>query len=415
MPVLHENNNDLESEDFDDDDDDEPSQGLVIRRTTSYSIRPDNKLSKSSNRETLETIGVNQAIACALKSHPKAFHYTQKQLQYLPSSIKYLIKCKNIRELDLHGNQLKSLPDEIENLKSVEICNLANNHFETIPAALGKLSRLTKLLLFNNHLGDLSTSLVFSKLSNLRILNLNNNFITQLPNDIGCLVNLEILTIEHNQLIELPREIGLCIRLIELHLGFNSLTKLPLEIGYLINLTKLIIHRNNLLEIPESITNLKNSLKILDIACNSLRIFPSQFYTLQLKEFHNEHNPLIERVPIHSVQENEILTLKEICARRSMYELCNSTENVQSNLRDYLQYNTKAKEILMQCTECQLCHNYFLNTWLECVEFIDAQQIFPNMKTNTTQTTTVIPQRVLLCSYKCFNNPDHNYFGVAFV
>ncbi|CAF1151333.1 unnamed protein product [Adineta steineri] len=122
MPVLHENNNDLESEDFDDDD--EPSQGLVIRRTTSYSIRPDNKLSKSSNRETLETIGVNQAIACALKSHPKAFHYTQKQLQYLPSSIKYLIKCKNIRELDLHGNQLKSLPDEIENLKSVEICNL---------------------------------------------------------------------------------------------------------------------------------------------------------------------------------------------------------------------------------------------------------------------------------------------------
>jgi hypothetical protein len=98
-----------------------------------------------------------------------------------------------------------------------------------------------------------------------------------------------------------------------------------------------------------------------------------------------------------------------------MYELCNPTGDFQPTLRERLQYNIKAKEILMQCTECQFCHNYFLNTWLECVEFIDIQRAFKGIKNNTHQTTTMIPQRVLLCSYKCFNNPDHSYFGVAFV
>jgi hypothetical protein len=245
-------------------------------------------------------------------------------------------------------------------------------------------------------------------------LNLNNNSITQLPSDIGHLINLEILTIEHNQLTEVPREIGLCTHLIELHFGYNHLTKLPLEIGYLTELRQLILHRNHLLELPESITNLKSSLKILDIACNNLRIFPSKFHTLRLKEFYAEHNPLLEHSPIHSVQENEILTLKEICARRSMNELRNPTLNFQPILRERIQHYKKAKDILMQCTECQFCHNYFLNTWLECVEFIDVQRTFKGMKMIANQTTSTIPQRVLLCSYECFNSPGHNYFGVAF-
>jgi len=131
MPLLHKSNIEFELEDFNDDDDDDDEErchGLLIRRTTSYSTPTDRSLSSSntkiSARQRSETISVNQAIACALKSHPKAFHYTQKNLQYLPSSIKHLEVCDTIRELDLHGNQLKSLPNEIGNLKSIEICNL---------------------------------------------------------------------------------------------------------------------------------------------------------------------------------------------------------------------------------------------------------------------------------------------------
>ncbi len=128
MPLLHESNIDYELDNFNDEDDDDEERyhGLLIRRTRSYSTRTDKSSSKTtlSARQTSDTVGVNQAIACALKSTPKAFHYTQKNLQYLPPSIKHLEVCDTLRELDLHGNQLKSLPDEIENLKSVETCNL---------------------------------------------------------------------------------------------------------------------------------------------------------------------------------------------------------------------------------------------------------------------------------------------------
>ena len=56
------------------------------------------------------------------------------------------------------------------------------------------------------------------------------------------------------------------------------------------------------------------------------------------------------------------------------------------------EYNKKAKDILMQCTECQFCHNYFLNTWLECVEFIDVQRTFKGMKSQANRSIAIIPQ-----------------------
>jgi hypothetical protein len=126
MPLLHGSNIEFGSDNFNDDDDDEYDHDLVIRRTTSYSTRIGKSASKTklSARQTSDSIGVDQAIACALKSRPKAFHYTQKHLQYLPPSIQHLAVCDSIRELDLHGNQLKSLPNEIEKFKSIEICDL---------------------------------------------------------------------------------------------------------------------------------------------------------------------------------------------------------------------------------------------------------------------------------------------------
>ncbi len=135
MPLLHESNVEFKFENFDDDDDDDEEEeerchGLLIRRKISYSTQTDKSSSKTklSARQISDTIAVNQAIACALKSHPKAFHYIQKHLQYLPPSIKHLQVCNAIRELDLHGNELKSLPNEIKALKFIEICNLGKIH-----------------------------------------------------------------------------------------------------------------------------------------------------------------------------------------------------------------------------------------------------------------------------------------------
>ena len=119
MPFTPENSVEFDFEYFNDDDDDDSS--LVIKRTRSYSTRTDKYSSKTklSARQTTDTASVNQAIACALKSRSKAFHYTQKHLQYLPPSIKHLELCDSLQEFDLHANELQNLPDEISYLKSI--------------------------------------------------------------------------------------------------------------------------------------------------------------------------------------------------------------------------------------------------------------------------------------------------------
>ena len=374
----------------------EIADDLVLRRTTSYSILAS---------ESSASVAVNQAIACALKSRPKAFHYAQKHLRSLPPSIGHLSACKTLRELDLFGNELHSLPDEIEKLTFIEICNLGNNHFGNIPNVLAAWTRLRKLLLFQNQLGDLSSCVTLSALTNLRILNLNHNAITQLPPTIAALVHLEVLTLDHNQLRELPQAIGSCTNLVELRLGYNQLRKLPLELGCLLKLKHLIVHRNRLVDLPESLINLHATLEVLDIAGNEIRICPNKFHTLRLREFYAERNPFIERVPVRSTHDNEVLTLKELCARYAMNG-CDPT-----TLRQRVQQSDRAKEILMQCSQCRLCQKFFLNTWLECVEFIDIQRTFKRM-TKTHHAS--VPQRALLCSYECFTSHGHPFFGVAF-
>jgi Leucine-rich repeat (LRR) protein len=129
MPLLHESNIAFDLESLNDEED-ERCHGLLIRRTTSYATSTNRSSTKTklSSRQSSDTINVDQAIACALKSHPKSFHYTQKHLQYLPPSIEHLAVCETIREFDLHGNKLKSLPDEIEKLKSIETCNLGKRN-----------------------------------------------------------------------------------------------------------------------------------------------------------------------------------------------------------------------------------------------------------------------------------------------
>jgi len=83
-------------------------------------------------------------------------------------------------------------------------------------------------------------------LMNNKLLDLNNNQLTQLPNEIGNLVSLEGLYLYSNQLTQLPAEIGNLVSLERLNLHNNELTQLPTEIGNLVALKWLYLSGNNL-------------------------------------------------------------------------------------------------------------------------------------------------------------------------
>jgi len=150
---------------------------------------------------------------------------------------------------------------------------LGENHLTgTLPAALGSLSNLRYLNLFNNQLsGSIPPEL--GSLSNLTDLDLGGNQLSgSIPRELGSLSNLTYLNLFDNQLSgSIPPELGSLSNLQYLNLGNNQLSgSIPPELGSLSNLTFLYLFDNQLSgSIPAALGNL-NSLKHLWLSNNQL-------------------------------------------------------------------------------------------------------------------------------------------------
>ena len=59
----------------------------------------------------------------------------------------------------------------------------------------------------------------------------------------------------------------------------------------------------------------------VDLAANDIRIFPTKFYTLKIAELYVENNQLIAERPVRSIQEDEVISLKELTSRFCLKEL----------------------------------------------------------------------------------------------
>ena len=102
-------------------------------------------------------------------------------------------------------------------------------------------------------------------------LNLSYKSLTELPESIWRLSNLKILYLDNNNLTELPESIGSLSNLKELYLYYNNLTSLPESIGKLSKLQVLYLQYNNLTILPESIATL-TKIKYLELKESSYDI-----------------------------------------------------------------------------------------------------------------------------------------------
>jgi hypothetical protein len=120
-----------------------------------------------------------------------------------------------------------------------------------------------------------------------------------IPSNISKMKNLEILYIADNYLRDLPQNTKFPASLKELYMQGNVFTVLPESIGELRELTVLNLKKNNLETLPASFGNLKK-LKQLEIEDNSLTSLPASFfdltvsnsinYTVLVKEATNKNN-----------------------------------------------------------------------------------------------------------------------------
>lgn len=108
--------------------------------------------------------------------------------------------------LDLSGQNLKSVPKYVFDMKNLESLNLSNN-------------QLT---------GALPGEIRF--LQNLKILDASNNQMTGVPAEVGQLTKLEVLNLANNQLTGLPYELGNLKNLKTLNLSGNSYSEYDLSI-----------------------------------------------------------------------------------------------------------------------------------------------------------------------------------------
>ncbi len=122
--------------------------------------------------------------------------------------------------LTLNDLNLKSLPEELAELKEIVVLNLANNNFKRVPEVIQKITKLSILDMAFNQLNEIPKWL--GELGNLRELRLNNNQLYSLPSSIGGLTILRRLCLQSNSIHSLPFEILELQLLEEIHLDFRS-------------------------------------------------------------------------------------------------------------------------------------------------------------------------------------------------
>lgn len=103
------------------------------------------------------------------------------------------------------------------------------------------------MVLYHNTIRSIPDSVVY--LQSLQFLDLSRNQLSYLPTSI-CELPLQALVVNNNRLVSLPEEIGKMATLMKLDASCNEITHLPVQIGDLTALKILNLRRNHLQEIP---------------------------------------------------------------------------------------------------------------------------------------------------------------------
>lgn len=135
--------------------------------------------------------------------------------------------------LDLSGNALTSLPDDLPRLKRLRILFASQNPFTELPPMLGECASLSMVGFKSNRIRHVPASALPPL---LRWLILTDNDVDTLPPELGERPHLQKLMLAGNRLRALPESMRACSKLELLRISANQFGALP---GWLLELPRL--------------------------------------------------------------------------------------------------------------------------------------------------------------------------------
>uniref|UniRef100_A0A8D2MRG5 Leucine-rich repeat-containing protein 40 n=1 Tax=Zonotrichia albicollis TaxID=44394 RepID=A0A8D2MRG5_ZONAL len=195
----------------------------------------------------------------------------------------------DLTKLILASNKLQSLSEDVQLLPALTMLDVHDNQLTSLPSALGQLENLQKLDVSHNKLRSLPEELL--QLPRLRSLLVQHNELSQLPEGLGQLLSLEELDVSNNQLTAIPTSFALLVNLVRLNLACNQLKELPADLSAMKSLRQLDCTKNYLETVPPKLASMA-SLEQLYLRKNKLRSLPELPSCKLLKELHAGENQI---------------------------------------------------------------------------------------------------------------------------
>ncbi|AMK30341.1 leucine-rich repeat-containing protein kinase family protein [Pseudomonas mosselii] len=130
----------------------------------------------------------------------------------------------SLEVLDLSGNRLSELPEDLHRLNRLKVLFCSNNRFTHLPHAIGRCQALQTVGFRNNRITRVDAQALPRS---LRSLVLTENALEQLPEALGNCPQLQKLMLAGNRLTTLPEGLANCVRLELLRVASNRLDTLP--------------------------------------------------------------------------------------------------------------------------------------------------------------------------------------------
>lgn len=110
-----------------------------------------------------------------------------------------------VYRLDLTKNKLKSFPEEILQFVNLNELILDKNRIDSIPPTISKLKNLQHISFFRNGISDIT---FITSLPNLVRIDFTSNYISTIPEEIWKLKKIKIIILQLNLITKIPDSFG---------------------------------------------------------------------------------------------------------------------------------------------------------------------------------------------------------------